>query len=103
MADPSRLRWDEFHSRMGILFKLFEEIPLRKAIWLNYFTPTQLTLLTQPNPPSEELATTLKNDFDALVEFDRQNESLTPDEKILLKSFFNLPERGTTLNWRDSF
>jgi hypothetical protein len=88
MADPSRLRWQEFHSRMGILFKLFEEIPLRKAIWLNYFTPTQLTLLTQPNPPLEELEATLKNDFDALVEFDRQNESLTPDEKSIIKRLF---------------
>ena len=85
MADPSRLRWEEFQSRMGLLFKLFEEIPLRKAIWLNYFTLNQLTLLTQPNPPVEELAATLKNDFDALVEFDRQNELLTPDEKNIIK------------------
>jgi len=69
---------DEFHSRMGILFKLFEEIPCGKQSWLNYFTPTQLTLLTPAESTSEELATTLKNDFDALVEFDRQNESLTP-------------------------
>ncbi len=92
IADPSRLSWDEFHNRFQTLFKLLEEVPLKKILWFNYFTPTQLTVLTQQDGQPAELATILKSDFDALVEFDRQKESLTPDEKNIVQRLYSATE-----------
>lgn len=88
IADPAKVHWEGFSTRIRTIFRLFEEIPLRKAIWLNYFTQSQIVALTQPGPAATNMAGTLKNDFDALVEFDRQQESLSPDERhIILKLF----------------
>lgn len=88
IVDPPRMNWEEFRIRLQSLFKLFEDIPLKKAIWLNYFTPGQLALLTEQNNEAAGLAKALKNDFDALVEFDRQKESLTSDEKNIIQKLF---------------
>ncbi len=84
IADPGRLHWEEFRERVRFTVRLFEEIPLRKAIWLNYFTPNQLTAMTLPGASTEDMSRALKEDFDALVEFDKQKELLTHDEKVLI-------------------
>jgi AAA domain/Protein of unknown function (DUF4011) len=89
LADPANLTWQDFTERLHNVFKLLQETPVKTAIWLNYFTPGQLALLTGTNYRPDELAKILQRDFDGLVEFDRQKESLSPDELAIFQKLFS--------------
>jgi hypothetical protein len=84
IISPTHLSKDELKNRFNALFQVLEEIPLQKSIWLNYLTPGQINSLTSESEYGKILAKTLKADFDALVEFDRQKELLDHDETSII-------------------
>ncbi len=84
IIDPATLSLPEFIHKIDTLFDLLAPLPALKVKWMQYLTSAQINSITQQPGFAQRLADSLKEDFDALCEFDRLGESLTPDERIIL-------------------
>lgn len=73
----------DFLNRIQLLFSLVRELPERKEKWLRYLLSSQISWLTREPQAKEILEYALSRDYDALIEFDRLEESLSPDEKSI--------------------
>jgi DNA polymerase IIIc chi subunit len=84
MIDPTNLSLAEFIHKIDTLFNLLSPLRAHKIKWMHYLTPVQINSITQQPGFAQRLSDSLKEDFDALCEFDRLEESLSTDERTIL-------------------
>jgi hypothetical protein len=82
--DPFVYPFHEFIQRMDRLYELLTLIHEHRLKWIHYLTPSQIISITRSDEEAHTLMALLKNDFDALCDFDRMEENLTADEKSIL-------------------
>jgi len=82
--DPTTHSLKDFVRKIDELYLTLSEIHDYKFRWINYLNPIQIKLITQTPGESFKLIQILKEDFDALCEFDALDEQLTPDEKAII-------------------
>lgn len=82
--DPTKNSLPVFIEKIDLLYSILKEINEYKIRWINYLTPLQIKTITQIPDEVQKLTTTLKQDFDALCEFDTVEETLSPDERAII-------------------
>jgi hypothetical protein len=90
IIDPTAFTREQFITRVTTLFDLLNEIPIHKAGWLQYLSPSQINAITAQPWLSQRLQESLKSDFDSICEFDNLVEGLSPIEKTVLNRLFEL-------------
>jgi len=103
IINPAKLSLGEFISKIDTLIDLLASLPATKSLWLNYLTPAQINSITQQPGFSQHLIDSLKEDFDALCEFDRLTESLSADERSILGKLHDHEKNWNELSLRDLF
>jgi len=88
IIDPTSLSLTEFVRKIDTLFNLLTPLRSLKIQWMHYLTAAQINSITQQPGFSQRLSESLKEDFDALCEFDRLQESITPDERGILNKLY---------------
>ncbi len=88
IIDPKGISLPEFIDRIDSLFNILFQTPSLKSTWLHYLTPTQINSITQQPGFAQRLTESLKEDFDALCEFDRLTESFSTDERAILDKLY---------------
>ena len=89
--DLSRLGHTEMERKIRQLFTLLYPIPSLKQKWSAYFSPNLVSELAHHPDRTEALSTLLKQDFDALREFDELRDNLLPHEKSCLSKLQEAP------------
>jgi len=92
--DPSKNSLNEFIEKINQLYSILNEIHQYKFRWINYLTPLQIKSITQTPDEAQKLTAALKQDFDALCEFDALDEALGTDEKAIINRLHD-----HTLSW----
>ena len=82
--DPASHSLKDFTHKINELYTILSQIHEHKIKWINYLTPIQIKAITQTPDEVQKLTQTLRQDFDALCDFDTMNESLTADEKSVI-------------------
>jgi DNA polymerase IIIc chi subunit len=82
--DPASHTLKEFVHKIDQLYTILNQIHEYKVRWANYLTPIQINYITQFPDEVPHLVRTVKQDFDALCEFDALSENLTADEKSII-------------------
>jgi len=77
--NPTNLTFDDCLGRMHLLFTEADNLNVKKAIWSIYFTENQIQLFTN-EAISINAKSILTRDFNSLVEFDSQRQSLDNTE-----------------------
>lgn len=81
---PATHSFREFIAKAGQLYAILNQSNEYKIKWINYLTPLQIKSITQSPHEAQKLTQSLRNDFDALCEFDAIDESLNADEKSII-------------------
>lgn len=84
VIDPLTLTLTEFHAKVDHLYTLLSTLTKSKNYWTEFLTHAQIQAITQQPWFAQKLMESLKEDFDALCEFDTLEESLTSDEKSII-------------------
>ena len=82
--DPTSYSLREFIHNVDQLYSILRPIHEHKINWINYLTPLQIKLIARLPEKSQALLHALKQDFDALCDFDSLEDSLTGDEKSII-------------------
>jgi AAA domain len=96
LVAPAFLSRNEFAAKMDLLFQVVAQLPGRKERWLTYFSPSQINRYTQQPEIIPSVISTLSQDFDSLVEFDRLEENMSADEHAIIQKLFS-----KTKNWNE--
>lgn len=83
--DPSSHSLKEFIHKVNQLYTILNQIHEHKIAWINYLTPLQIKSITQMMDEVPNLTQTLRQDFDALCDFDTLEENLSGDEKAIIQ------------------
>jgi hypothetical protein len=89
IIDPTSLSLPDFISKIDILFKLIFDLPELKNTWLHYLTSSQINAITQQAGFAQKLTESLREDFDALCEFDLLTESFSKDERSIIDKLYD--------------
>jgi superfamily I DNA and/or RNA helicase len=89
IIDPTSLSLPDFISKIDILFKLIFDLPELKNTWLHYLTSSQINAITQQAGFAQKLTESLREDFDALCEFDLLTESFSKDERSIIEKLYD--------------
>lgn len=92
---PAFLTRKEFVAKLDTLFQLVAQLPGRKDRWLYYLLSSQIDKITQQPELIPTLLNSVSKDFDGLVEFDRLDESLSPDERAIIYKLSDETENWT--------
>lgn len=90
--DLTKLSRQEVGNKIQQLFKILAVVPALKIKWNAYLTTNQLNLLTRQPERSADYLAILKDDFDALCEFDSIKDNLTPDQRNILSKLHDKME-----------
>jgi len=82
--DPSAHSLNDFIDKIHQLYRILNQIHEYKVRWINYLTPLQIKSITQTPDEAKKLIEVLRQDFDALCEFDTLEENLSADEKAII-------------------
>jgi len=82
--DPISNTRKEFIQKFNQLYEILDPIQELKIKWINYLTPQQIKWITTNSKEVLKFTHIVKQDFDALFEFDTLEESFTPDEKSIV-------------------
>jgi AAA domain len=82
--DPATHSLKEFIHKINHLYSILSQVHEHKIRWINYLTPFQIKNITQSPDEVQKLIRSLREDFDALCEFDAIDESLGIDEKSII-------------------
>lgn len=82
--DPAGHSLREFIHKVDQLYTILRPIHVHKINWINYLTPLQIKLIARSPENSQPLVHALKQDFDALCDFDSLEDSLTGDERSIM-------------------
>lgn len=85
---PGRYTREEFIAAFSRLVEIVAPVKEKKEEWFAYITPYQFRQLVCEPEKSGEFIKTLRRDFEALCDFDRQRESLQPYEHEVIKKLF---------------
>jgi hypothetical protein len=80
----------DFKLNFEKLFELLQDIPDRKESWQLYLNTHQINRLLRQPESSEAIINQIKNDFDALCEFDKIQESLADHERTTIERLYEL-------------
>jgi superfamily I DNA and/or RNA helicase len=81
-----RLSLKEFKEKLEKLMLVVGEWPRAKQRWLQYLTPMQITLILGDEKGKAKVLQVLKQDFDALCEYDRLKDGFEAhEEKVIEK------------------
>ncbi|MEQ8304873.1 MAG: AAA domain-containing protein [Cyclobacteriaceae bacterium] len=72
------------------LFKILSIVPGLKIKWGSYLSSKQISMLTKQPERCALLFESIGRDFDALCEYDRIKNTLTPDEKNTISKLFDV-------------
>ncbi len=81
---PASHSLQDFLHKINELYTILNLIHKHKVRWINYLTPLQIKSITQTPDEAQRLIETLRQDFDALCDFDTLNDSLNADEKSII-------------------
>jgi superfamily I DNA and/or RNA helicase len=84
IIDPAGLSLPDFINKIDLLFNLLFDLPGLKSTWLHYLTSSQINSITQQPGFAQRFTDSLREDFDALCEFDRLTESFSSDERSII-------------------
>jgi len=87
---PGQISQQEVQKRLSALFKILAPLPLKRSQWEIYLTPVMIRNLSIAPDSAILLAAQVKEDFDSLSEFDRLNESISPDERMVIDKIHEL-------------
>lgn len=87
---PGQISQQDVLKRLSQLFKILSPLPLKKSQWEIYLTPMMVRNLSIAPDSAILLAAQLKDDFDSLSEFDRLDESISPDERLVIDKIHEL-------------
>lgn len=89
------LSYDELREKFEALFDILKEIPVRKAEWLEYFTPSQLGKMISAPQLIEPMQVSLERDFESLREYDALKAGLLDVERDVIRRILDLEEVET--------
>ena len=101
--DPAQLSFEELQSTIRKLLAIIEEMPERKAHWLTYFLPGQISLILNDKETRNNLKATLKKEFENLCEFDQLDAKLTPYEKSVISRLYDFLDAEDNLDITEVF
>ncbi len=84
------LSYEELRAKFEELFTVLQDIPVRKAEWLQYLTPSQLGKMISAPQLIEPMRETLEQDFDALQEYDSLKAGLLDVEREVVERIMDL-------------
>lgn len=82
--DPATHSLKDFHHKINQLYSILSQIHEHKIRWFNYLNPIQIKHITQSPDEAQSLIQSLRQDFDALCDFDALEENLSTDEKSII-------------------
>ena len=82
--DPTTHALKDFTHKVSELYTILNPIHEHKIRWINYLTPIQIKAITQTADEAQKLIQIVRQDFDALCDFDTLNENLSADEKAVI-------------------
>ncbi len=91
-VNAANLSFSEFTFRLKKFFTLIDDLVLRRVIWSQYFTDNQVVKFYNPSS-LDHASRALQNDFSSLVEFDKQQESLSKLEAVVVAKLFEAEEQ----------
>ena len=94
--NPSTNSFQEFTQKINLLYSILSQIHEYKIRWINYLSPHQVKSITQTPDEVQNLIRSLRQDFDALCEFDAMEERLTPEEKSVINRLHDKAQ-----NWEE--
>jgi hypothetical protein len=90
IINPAPIPQQETLKRLSLLFKILSPLPLKRSQWEIHLTPSMVRNLTLNPEIAVSLAAQLKDDFDSLSEYDKLNEIISPDERLVLDKIHEL-------------
>lgn len=96
---PLSLDQTEYIDQLSRLLESLEPISKKIDEWQNYFSIPQLRQVFSGQLDIDQLLSSLKQDFDALCEFDLLQAKLTADEHSIIKKLLEEEPRVNTENW----
>jgi hypothetical protein len=94
--DPATHSLKEFIHKTNQLYSILCQIHEHKISWVNYLTPLQIKHITQTPDEAQSLIQSLRQDFDALCEFDSLDEHFSSDEKSIINRLHD-----QTQSWKE--
>jgi hypothetical protein len=83
------LSYNELRDRLEELFIVLKEIPEKKAEWFTYLSQSQIGKIIAAPSLAGSLQESLKEDFDALCEFDKLRDSMLQNEIQVLNKIID--------------
>ncbi len=79
------LSYDELRQKFEELFSVLQDIPQKKADWLQYLPPSQLGKMVSAPQLIEPMMVSLEKDFDAIQEYDALKAGLLDVEREVIE------------------
>lgn len=93
--NPALVDQQTFRTTLQEVMTRLDELPIKKSDWMKWLLPVQIEELTSNETLTIQLEQSLRSDFDALCEFDKLQESLTPHELLTVNKIIDkLSERN---------
>lgn len=93
VVQPGGVSLPEFKNRIEELYHLLSALTENKTRWVEFLTASQISDITQQPWLAQKLVESLKEDFDALCEFDALDESLAPQERTIINRLYDQEAR----------
>lgn len=88
VIDPATLTLTDFHGKIDDLYTILSALSENKSQWSTYLTTSQIQAITQQPWFAQKLIESLKEDFEALCEFDTLEENLAAVERSVIARLF---------------
>jgi superfamily I DNA and/or RNA helicase len=98
-----QLSYDQLKKAIEKLLAIIDEIPQRKARWLTYLMPLQLSQILNDPKAKGRFRKSLGREFENLCEFDRLQHNLVAAERSVIAKVYELIEEEQDLNPVDLF
>lgn len=96
-VNPVHINYQEYKNRFESLFEMLGNIPERKIHWQVYLSNNQINQLIRQPAQIEKAIQQLKQDFDALCEFDKIKSSFSDYEASAIEKLYD--QAGIEVNF----
>lgn len=103
VVQPGKISFEDFKLRIDELYLILSGLTENKNRWIEFLTSTQIQGITQQPWLAQKLIENLKEDFDALCEFDTLDESLAAHERTIINKLYNQEERWDQYKLKNLF
>lgn len=90
-----KLEYHSFKEKLEALFVIIKDVHIKEASWEVYLSPNQINKIAQQEDLAPEMKKSLKKDFDALCEYDKIKDQLSPVEHVVIEKLMDT-ELNTT-------